>query len=124
MDGHHTWIQNAKETSLIMALCDNLAATTSLAHRKLSHRWGSHMDRTVCNFQELSKRLPILMRWCPAHHDGRMQNTLAFLNKQADATAKHARKHKQGQCCDMPTAWSRGHTFAWYWEGKRAMGIK
>ena len=117
-------LQEHMHTCLIMAFCDNKAAATALAHRKLTHRGGSHMDRTVCSFQELGEQKPILMGWCPAQHDTRLQGTLALLNKRADATAKRARTHKRGKRWHMPKAWSEGHTFAWYKNGQRIMGVK
>ena len=105
-------------TCLIMAFRDNRAAATALAHRKLTHKGGSHMDRTVCSFQEVSEQKPIVMGWCLAQHDTRLQGTLALLNKWADATAKRAGTHKRGQWWHMPQAWSEGHTFAWYKKGQ------
>ena len=103
-------------TCFIMAFCDNRAVAMALAHRKLTHKGGSHMDR--------SEQKPVVMGWCPAQHDTRLQGTLPLLNKRAHATAKRARTRNRGQCGHMPKAWSEGHTFAWYRKGQRIMGVK
>ena len=78
---------------LVLAFCDNQGAAMALAHRKLTHTRGSLMDRVVCDFHDLAEQIPLVMGWCPAQHDTKLQGVLARLNERADKAAKKARAH-------------------------------
>ena len=82
------------------------------------------MDRTVCDFYDLTQSMPLRMGWCPAQHNTQLQGVLAMANKAADTKAKRAQRHREGSHWTMPQAWVAGHTFAWYHKGRRVMGIK
>ena len=108
---------------VVLAFCDNQGAATSLALRKLTHKGESLMDRVVCDFHDLAEQIPLVMGWCPAQHDAKLQGVLAKLNKRADKATKQAR-HTHNGLSTMPVAWVDGHAFACNCKGRRVMGIK
>ena len=84
----------------VLAFCDNQGAATT--HRKPTHKGGSLMDRVVCDFHDLAEQIPLVMGWCPAQHDTKLQGVLARLNERADKAAKQARTHMHKGLWTMP----------------------
>ena len=106
------------------AFSNNQGAATALAHRKLTHKGGNLLDRVVCDFHGLTEHMPLTMGWCPGQHDTKLNGVPAWLNKREDKRAKQARVRAQSDPWTMPLAWVDGHMFAWYYRGRRVMGIK
>ena len=54
---------------LICAFRDNQGAGAALAWHKVVHRGGNLLDRAVCNFQNPSTQVFLLMGRCPTQHN-------------------------------------------------------